>query len=242
MSYARLSAIAAVCLAWTLSMTGQTPRLLRFEPSVIEIDTVRYDAGTVNVRFVFENICDRDVSVIDVHTQCGCTRPSFSRNPVKPGEKGYIDVTFDPSTLFAEQKRHMTVIATNGEYRKFSTITVHGYVARDVTEEEVRYPYELSPGLRSEIEVLGMRLNRRGDVSEKSFTVYNSTDTVMALGWEAGSTCVDADVPSSLPPRSSARITVRVDTSQMESGEFQETLFIFTGGRKSAVILKGAVE
>ena len=215
-------------LAGALSLAGQTPRILRFEHSVIEIDTVRYDAGPVKVRFVCTNICDKNVSILAVNSQCGCAKPSFSHAAIKPGAKGYVDVVLDPSSLF--------------DYRKFNTITIHGYVARDVTEEEVRYPYELVPGFRSEVDVLGMRLNKKGDVSEKEFTVYNSSSGKVSLRWASDRKNVKAVVPEALAPHSSARIKVSLDTDGMPSGAFSESLYIYVNGSKAAVTLKGAVE
>lgn len=238
----KLLTVAVVCLATTFSMAGQTPRLLKFESSVIEIDTVRYDAGSFNVRFVFENISDKDVSIIDVHTQCGCTKPLFSRASLHPGCKGHIDVEFNPSTLFAEQKRHMTVIATNGDYRKFSTLTIHGYVLRDISENEVKYPYELSPGLRSQINTLGMRLNNRGEVSEKSFTIYNDTDKEMTLKYSSDYPDVKAAMPDKIAPHSQAKITVFLDTAKLPKGDYIKKLFVFADGKKSVIALKGAVK
>ena len=229
-------------LAGALSLAGQTPRILRFEPSVIEIDTVRYDAGPVKVRFTCTNICGKDVSIVAVNSQCGCARPSFSRSIIKPGAKGYVDVVLDPSSLFAEQNRHLTVIATNGDYRKFNTITVHGYVKRDVSEAEVRYPYELISGFRSEVDVLGMRLNKKGEVSEKEFKVYNNTSGPMSLKWTSDYKNVKVEVPASLDSHSSAKIKVYLDTAGMSSGEFSESMYIYVNGLRAKVLLKGAVE
>lgn len=239
----RLLTIAlAICLAGVLPSAGQTPRILSFESPVMEIDTVRYDAGPVKVRFVCTNICDKPVTILDVHSQCGCAKPSFPRTPIRPGEKSAVEVVLDPSALFAEQNRHLTVIATNGDYRKFNTITVHGYVGRDVTETEVRYPHELAPGLRSEVNVLGMRLNRRGEVSEKVFTIYNDTDKPMPLRWSSEYGNVKAELPSELAPKASAKVKVLLDTGNLPKGDFVESLCIHSGPVKAEVTLKGAVE
>lgn len=208
----------------------------------MEIDTVRYDAGTVAVRFVCTNICDSPVRIVEVRSQCGCTKPSFSAEAIEPGAKAHVDVEFDPSSLFADVSRHLTVVATNGDYYKFNTITVHGYVERDVTEEEVRYPHELTPGLRSEVSVLGMRLNRRGAVSEKEFRIYNATEFPMPLSWSSDSPLVRAEMPSELASGSSARVKVRLDTSGLPEGEYVEYLHILAGGAEATVVLKGAVE
>lgn len=233
-----------ICLlVWTNASGEGNPRILRFESPVMEMDTVRYDGGTVNVRFVCTNICDKAVMIVDVHSQCGCAKPSFSREPIAPGAKGYVDVVLDPSHLFAEQTRHLTVIATNGDYRKFNTITVHGYVARDVTEEEVRYPYELLPGLRSDAKAVGMRLSARGEVSVKEFTIYNSSGKTMSLGWESESRKVKAETPRTIAPGTSAKITVSVSTSGIPSGEYELPFRIVADGTASVGIpLKGAVK
>ncbi len=233
-----------VCLGAGVYASAQgTPRILRFDPAVMEIDTVRYDGGTVSVRFVCTNICDKDVMIVDVHSQCGCAKPSFSREPIRPGGQGHVDVVLDPSHLFAEQNRHLTVIATNGDYRKFNTITVHGYVARDVTEEEVRYPYELLPGLRSDAQSVGMRLSVRGEVSVKEFTVYNASEKTVRLGWKSESRKVKAEIPESLAPGTSARIKVSVSTSGMSSGDYELPFRLVADGVLSVEIpLKGAIK
>lgn len=232
----------ALCFAGVHTLAGQTPRILSFESPVMEIDTVRYDAGTVTVRFVCTNICDKPVTILDVHSMCGCAKPSFSRTAIKPGDKSAVEVAFEPSTLFAEQNRHLTVIATNGDYRKFNTITVHGYVKRDVTEAEARYPHELVSGLRSEVNVLGMRLNKKGDVSEKEFSIYNDSGNAMSLKWSSDYNGVKAEVPSGLAAGESARVKVLLDTGKLPAGEFVKSLYIYVNGAKAEVKLKGVVE
>ena len=234
-------------MIWLLAVTNASgqgnPRILRFDSPVMEIDTVRYDGGPVTVRFECTNISDRKVSIVDVHSQCGCAKPSFSREPIAPGAKGYVDVVLDPSHLFAEQTRHLTVIATNGDYRKFNTITVHGYVERDVTEEAVLYPHELLPGLRSDMIAVGMRLYRRGEVSVKEFTIYNSGSEPFRLGWKSDFKNVKAELPGLLEPGASAKVRVSVSTAGMPSGDYQETFRIIANGVTSKdILLKGAVK
>lgn len=220
------------------------PRILSFDPNVISIDTVRYDAGEITVRFECTNICDKPVAIIDVRSQCGCTRPSFGKASIAPGKKGYVDVVFDPHTLFADQKRHLTVVATNGEYRKFSTLTITGYVDRGVSEEEVRYPYVLAEGLRSDQNTIGMRLSKRGDVPVREFTIYNGSSSVMKLDWTAEDRCVMAEVPDEIKPGESAKIKVSVKTRWLPSGTYQKSMTLMINGNQQSerILLKGSVE
>lgn len=78
------------------------PRLLHFEEPVKNLGKVAETDGTVKLRFEYTNIADREVTLLDVHTQCGCARPEFSRKPVKPGGKGTVEVTFDPKDRYGD--------------------------------------------------------------------------------------------------------------------------------------------
>lgn len=236
-----------MCIALLLPQVNAwgegTPRILRFEPATIDIDTVKFDAGEINICFECTNICDKPVVIIDVRSQCGCTKPSFSSKSIAPGGKGRVNVAFDPKTLFADQKRHLTVVATNGDYKKFNTLTITGYVDRRVTEEEVRYPHLLSPELRSDLDVVGMRLSQRGAVPVREITVYNTFPDELKLDWTSEDKCVRAEVPSVLKPGETAKIKISVNTRKIPSGQYKKTLYLIINGKRSApIILKGAVE
>lgn len=102
---------------------GGSGRLLQFENASIDLGDIP-SGKDVSVSFRFANIADAPVSVVDVHAQCGCTVPSFSTSSVKPGKKGTVNVKLLTKGLSGPQKRHLTVITTNGEKRRFSTITI----------------------------------------------------------------------------------------------------------------------
>lgn len=49
----------------------------------------------VTAEFTFTNKSDVAVVVTRVGTTCGCTAPSYPKDPVKPGETGKIKLKFD---------------------------------------------------------------------------------------------------------------------------------------------------
>ena len=130
-----LSVFTAFLLSSLLSFAQGTGegggRLLRFEPAVVNLGEIDASTGSVEVSFTFENISSSDVTVVDVHAQCGCTVPSFSHSSVKPGKKGVIKVKLLTNDLSGPQKRHLTVVSTNGETKRFSTISIVCSVKRD---------------------------------------------------------------------------------------------------------------
>lgn len=47
-------------------------------------------------RFTYKNSGDETITITDVTPSCGCTAAMPGQTRIKPGEKGFIDVTFNP--------------------------------------------------------------------------------------------------------------------------------------------------
>ena len=52
--------------------------------------------GAVKTEFEFVNTGNAPLVIFDATADCGCTRPEFPKNPIAPGKKGKIKVTFIP--------------------------------------------------------------------------------------------------------------------------------------------------
>lgn len=68
---------------------------------IITFTKEKHDFGTieqgekVSYSFVFKNEGDSEIVISSATGSCGCTAPSFSKEPIKPGAEGKIDVIFD---------------------------------------------------------------------------------------------------------------------------------------------------
>lgn len=67
------------------------------------------DGDIITHRFSFENTGNRDLVLTNVKPSCGCTTPTWSDTPVKPGEKGFIDIKFDTAGKVGIQVKTITV-------------------------------------------------------------------------------------------------------------------------------------
>ena len=103
---------------------GASGRLLRFDPAAVNLGELKVSQDSVSVTFNFENISDGEVTVADVVPQCSCTKAFFSRKSIPAGGKSSLRVTLYLKDLTGAQKRHLTVISTNGERSRYSTITI----------------------------------------------------------------------------------------------------------------------
>ena len=103
---------------------GASGRFLRFDPAAVELGELRPSQDSVSVTFTFENISEGDVAISDVVSQCSCTKAYFSKQTVPAGGKSSLRATLYLKDLTGAQKRHLTVVSTNGERYRYSTITI----------------------------------------------------------------------------------------------------------------------
>lgn len=61
--------------------------------------------------FHFTNTGDENLIIQDVQAACGCTTPDYTKDFIKPGEKGKITVKFDSSNREGNQSKTVGVYA-----------------------------------------------------------------------------------------------------------------------------------
>jgi hypothetical protein len=72
---------------------------------VIKFNVVVHDYGTIyqgadgNCNFSFKNEGDEPLILSNVRSSCGCTVPSWPKDPILPGQTSSIKVTYDTKRL-----------------------------------------------------------------------------------------------------------------------------------------------
>ncbi len=221
---------------------AQTKPLLRFEEPSRDLGVVDETGGPVRMKFKFQNISDKPVVFVDIHTQCGCFSPAWSTEPVRPGETGVVEAVFDPKGRSGDFLIGLTVISTNGDYSRYNTLKINGTVKNHIPEEEISYPYVLSSVFRADLKAVGMRLFEPGDGSRKrTIRLYNTTSRELKPEYKPGSKAVTIQGPSIIPPRSEAVLVFELDPEALPPGAFNLPVTILTGEVETAIELKGQV-
>ncbi|GAA5220631.1 DUF1573 domain-containing protein [Membranihabitans marinus] len=85
--------------------------------TTVEFESKRYDFGDVvsgdkvkNV-FKFTNTGSEPLIISDVKASCGCTAPSWPKEPIAPGESSEIEAIFDTAGKSGAQTKSITVTA-----------------------------------------------------------------------------------------------------------------------------------
>lgn len=89
---------------------GDLPRLA-FDATHADMGRI-VQGSKVDRTFTFTNTGGSAVVITDVRGSCGCTvGKDWPKDPVKPGEKGSISVTFDSEGRSGKQDKTVTVVA-----------------------------------------------------------------------------------------------------------------------------------
>ncbi|HRW62058.1 MAG TPA: DUF1573 domain-containing protein [Bacteroidales bacterium] len=81
----------------------------------IAFDTTFHDFGNLiqgekaAFTFKFKNTGQGELVINDVFSSCGCTVPNFSKDPVKNGDEGKIEIIFDSEGRNGSQYKSITV-------------------------------------------------------------------------------------------------------------------------------------
>jgi PBP1b-binding outer membrane lipoprotein LpoB len=83
----------------------------------IQFDSTDYYFGTVKEgvivkhTFQFKNVGTVPLLITDVRTTCGCTVPTWTKNPIAVGATDKIDVSFNTENKQNEQVKKITILA-----------------------------------------------------------------------------------------------------------------------------------
>lgn len=81
-------------VASTPGDTTQGAPEMTFEQTVHNFGEIR-QGEKVEYAFKFTNTGSKDLLIQNAVSSCGCTVPEWPKEPVKPGESGYLKVVFD---------------------------------------------------------------------------------------------------------------------------------------------------
>jgi len=83
----------------------------------VEVKEGSFDFGKlkggeiVTHTFQIKNTGTGNLLIRNIDTSCGCTTPSYSKKPIKPGETGKIEITFDTKGRSGKQYKVIQVFA-----------------------------------------------------------------------------------------------------------------------------------
>ncbi|HOX82632.1 MAG TPA: DUF1573 domain-containing protein [Chryseolinea sp.] len=87
---------ALITLFFGLNVFAQQSKPIQFREETFDFGSIKEESGSVIHEFMFTNAGNRPVKILSVNPSCGCTTPSWSKEPVGVGKTGFIQASFNP--------------------------------------------------------------------------------------------------------------------------------------------------
>lgn len=84
--------------------------VLQFEKSRHDFGNI-FEGEKISFAFRFKNIGKADLVIRAAQGSCGCTVSEYPKEPIKPGDGGIINVTFDSQGKEGHQEKTVTIIS-----------------------------------------------------------------------------------------------------------------------------------
>lgn len=94
----------------------------------VHFDSAAHNFGTipdnhkVYTSFIFTNTGKEPLMIFSAEGSCGCTIPTWPREPIAPGTSGKIEVSFDPNGKSGEQSKIVTITANTAPTATILTV------------------------------------------------------------------------------------------------------------------------
>lgn len=92
--------------------------LIKFLDTTHDFGNVKEAAGAVTHEFRFTNTGDAPLVILSVTTSCGCTKPTFPKEPVEPGDTSVVRITYNPAGRPGEFDKNITVKSNSSSASK----------------------------------------------------------------------------------------------------------------------------
>lgn len=93
---ALMTLLIAFAVPAAIYAKGNGKAEMTVKDAVHNFGNIREDGGPVTYDFEFENTGDANLVILNATAECGCTKPEFPQQPIAPGKKGVISVTYAP--------------------------------------------------------------------------------------------------------------------------------------------------
>jgi len=203
----------------SLFATAQNAKpVMKFESKEYDFGTFKEEQGKVSYSFEFTNTGKQPIIINQVRSSCGCTTPDWSKQPVAPGQKGYIKATFNPKNRPGPFNKSVTVTANTNP--AISILRIRGSVIARVKTIKDLYPREMA-GLRLTNNHLSFTKVKNTEIKEASLDVYNESDGEITLGFKRMPAHLNIKmVPEKLQAKQKGKIVATYDARKKSDWGF----------------------
>jgi hypothetical protein len=197
----KISAFLSLFLI-ALSLWAQTGKMT-FEKTTHDFGTVKEELGPVTYDFKFTNTGNAPLIISNVKASCGCTTPDWTKDPVLPGQQGFIRAVYNTANRPGAFNKSLTITANTEPGT--TNLFINGTVVPKPKTPEEEFPKK-SGNIRFTSEIFDFGRITTKDTISKNFVLYND-----------GTGPVTFQAPSGLPKHLHAKIIPAIVGSKQKA-------------------------
>lgn len=185
--------------------------------------------GNVTHQFEFTNTGNAPLIITNVHPSCGCTSSDYTKEPVAPGQKGFVSATFNPSGR--PGKFNKTITITTNAATPTTIVRFSGEVIAKPKSVEDQYPRTIGT-LNVKTNHLAFATISNTDIKTDSVPMANLTSSNLAITFKSVPDHIKIKaVPEVLKPNETGYIEVTYDaTKKNDWGFIMDKIIIVLNG------------
>jgi hypothetical protein len=219
-----------VCMVISLVAMAQKP-LIVFEEKSYDFGKVNEEDGKITHVFDFVNKGNTPLVINRVQASCGCTTPVWTKEPIEPGKKGTINVTYNTTSRPGTFTKTITVYSNSSEEQV--VLTIHGEVVPRAGSDNPTFPINFG-GLRAKQKVVQMNNIDKGKTQTRTVEIQNGTNAPLKVSVENLPTYLSYTVsPEILKPTEDGKITFTFNSKYCSQwGPVTNDVFVVLNGAK----------
>lgn len=207
---------------------------IKFTTSSFDFGTFNDSKGDVTTEFEFTNTGDAPLLIIRAVSSCGCTDPEYPKEPIRPGQKGKIKVTYHAKGRPGPFTKSIAVY-DNSKPNHRSQLTITGNVLDKRTPEE-SYAHEMGAGMRIKTRALNFfdvyptKANRT-----RTLQVYNDSDEpIQITSRNVPKHIVLTNEPEVIQPKKEGKVLVTYLTDKVKDwGMRKDDFYLYVKGKET---------
>lgn len=213
------SLLVALLLCMPFANQAQTAKSrIAFEKLQHNFGNFKEELGVQTVAFNFKNDGTVPLILNNVQASCGCTTPEWTREPVAPGAKGVIKVSYDPKNRPGVFNKTIRV-SSNAENADV-VLTILGEVSPRARTVEEDYPTLIGP-LRAKTNYIAFPSIKENQVKKDSTEIINTSDQPVQLSFKTPPPHLTAVFkPAKLAPKQKGYMVVTFDATKIKAYGF----------------------
>lgn len=205
----------------------QNEAMISFDTKEHDFGTIPEEIGSASCEFVFMNTGNAPLVLNKVVASCGCTTPTWTKEPIAPGKTGKVVVTY--KTQGRPGAFHKSISVFSNSRNGVVTLLIKGEVTPKSKNPEIAYPYDLGDGLRINKREIKIATLKDNETKTETISIYNTTTSTIEVKCNTHNskfiTCKDAALK--IKPKEFGQLSISINGKEApEIGRIKDYFYI----------------